>query len=183
MFSQKELMATIVFTPLGRRKYNIKFKASEDLVAKILCFNLKTNLPCVEASSYCAFMISYPLRNSIIAEYALGQSSLRRVYSMYFSVRLETFLQKQIDQLKEQCFLIILNPVWTWRLHVRTTDPFTTNAALRRTAQLDWPTCTTNPNVSTFLLSLSSCFHLGVGCSPPSLDSIILDPRLASLQV
>jgi len=73
------------------------------------------------------------LRNSIIAEYALGQSSLHRLYSRYFSVQLETLLQKQTDQLK-QWFLVIRSRHKA--IHVSTTkrgttDPFSTNAALR----------------------------------------------------
>jgi len=68
------------------------------------------------------------LRNWIIAEYALGQGSLHRVYSRYFSVRLETLLQKHTDQLK-QWFLVIRSG--REAIHVSTTDPFTTNASLR----------------------------------------------------
>jgi len=67
------------------------------------------------------------LHNSIIVEYALGQSSLCRVYSRYFSVRLETVLQKQTDQLK-QWFLVGRSRHEA--IHVSTTDPFTTNTAL-----------------------------------------------------
>jgi len=102
------------------------------------------------------------LRNSIIVEYALGQGSLHRVYSRYFSVLLETLPQKHTDQLK-QWFLVIRSGCEAIR--VSTTDPFTTNASLRNWIGL--------PPIHTYahLFPLSlSYFHLGVGCVPSYLD-------------
>jgi len=80
-----------------------------------------------ETQALNAFSGVTTLRNSIIVEYALGKSSLRRVYSRYFLVRLEALLQKQMDQLK-QWFLVIRSG--REAIHA-STNPFSTNAALR----------------------------------------------------
>ena len=55
--------------------------------------------------------------------------------------------------------MVPCHPAWSW------SNSHQHNRHLLNkcfSAQVDWPS--THPNLNTFLLSLSSCFHLGTGC-------------------